>query len=99
MRMTNNSEPQKDFAQEFYWRMREAITGRLSRDAKRIAEKELKANSRPFEKGRDFVKGGDAIDSLMKAFRWEGQLAEADHSISGPRSLATPMPPAANRRP
>lgn len=72
-----NDGPQ-DFAQEFYWKMREAITGRLSRDAKRIAEKEQKANSRPFEKGRDFVKGGDAIDGLMKAFRWEGQLAEAD---------------------
>ena len=75
----NNSDAEKnDFAQEFYWKMREAITGRLSRDAKRIAEKEQKATSRPFEKGRDFVKGGDAIDGLLKAFRWEGQLAEAD---------------------
>jgi predicted nucleic acid-binding Zn ribbon protein len=76
--VTNNPEPQKDFAQEFYWKMREAITGRLSRDAKRIAEKEQRATSRPFEKGRDFVKGGDVIDGLMKAFRWESQLAEAD---------------------
>jgi hypothetical protein len=54
------------FAQEFYWKMREAITGRLSRDAKRIAEKEQKNNSRPFENGRDFVKGGDAIDSRLR---------------------------------
>ena len=73
-----NSDSKPDFAQEFYWKMREAITGRLSRDAKRIAEKEQRASSRPFESGRDFVKGGDAIDGLMKAFRWESQLAEAE---------------------
>jgi predicted nucleic acid-binding Zn ribbon protein len=67
-----------DFAQEFYWKMREAITGRLSRDAKRIAEKEAKSSSRPFEKGRDFIKAGDTLDGLMKSFRWEAQLAEAE---------------------
>jgi predicted nucleic acid-binding Zn ribbon protein len=71
-------EEQSDFAQEFYWKMREAITGRLSRDAKRIADKEEKSSSRPFEKGRDLIKAGDSLDSLMKAFRWEGHLAEAE---------------------
>jgi len=66
-----------DFAQEFYWRMREAVTGRLSRDAKRIAEKAAKKNSRPFDRGRDPIKAGSGVDDLMKSFRWENQLAEA----------------------
>lgn len=67
-----------DFAQEFYWSMREAVTGRLTRDAKRIAAKAEAANSQPFEKGRDVISAGAGIDGIMKAFRWEGQLAEAD---------------------
>lgn len=73
-----NQSDTGDFAQDFYWKMREAITGRLTRDAKRIAEKQEKATSRPFEKGRDVVSAGDSIDGLMKAFRWEGHLAEAE---------------------
>ena len=67
-----------DFAQEFYWRMREAVTGRLSRDAKRIAEKAAKKNSRPFEPGRDPIKAGTGLDDLLKSFRWDSQLAEAE---------------------
>jgi predicted nucleic acid-binding Zn ribbon protein len=77
--MAENSKPEKtDFAQEFYWRMREAVTGRLSRDAKRIAEKAAKKNSRPFEPGRDPIKVGTGLDDLLKSFRWESQLAEAE---------------------
>ncbi|WP_138316037.1 DUF721 domain-containing protein [Rhodoluna limnophila] len=68
----------RDFAQEFYWRMRQAVTGRLSREAKRIAEKENAKNSRPFEKGRDIIAAGDSIEGLLKSFRWESQLSEAD---------------------
>ena len=67
-----------NFAEEFYWRMRESVTGRLTRDAKRMAEKQQQATSAPFEKGRDVIKAGDSVDSLLKAFRWEGQMAEAE---------------------
>ncbi len=75
------SEKKSDFAQEFYWRMREAVTGRLSRDAKRMAEKEAAAeatSSQPFGSGRDPIKAGDGVDGLMTSFRWEAHLAEAE---------------------
>jgi predicted nucleic acid-binding Zn ribbon protein len=58
--------------------MREAVTGRLSRDAKRIQEKAKNAKSKPFDKGRDPVTAGQTLDSVLKEFRWEAQLAEAD---------------------
>ena len=67
-----------DFAQEFYFKMREAVTGRLSRDAKRILEKAKTAKSKPFDKGRDPLTAGQTIDGILKQFRWEAQLAEAD---------------------
>ena len=66
------------FAQEFYWRMREAITGRLGRDAKRIIEKKKKGGSRPFEKGRDPVSAGLTLDALIKDFKWTTELGEAE---------------------
>ena len=67
-----------DFAQEFYFKMRQAVTGRLSRDAKRIIEKAKSSKSRPFDKGRDPITAGQTIDGVLKEFRWEAQLAEAD---------------------
>ncbi len=67
-----------DFAQEFYFKMREAVTGRLSRDAKRIRENAKKAKSKPFDKGRDPITAGQTLDSVLKEFRWESQIAEAD---------------------
>ncbi len=67
-----------DFAQDFYWRMREAVTGRLSRDAKRKAEKAESAKSKPFEPGRDVVSAGASLDGLLNSFGWQSQLAEAD---------------------
>ena len=67
-----------DFAQEFYFKMREAVTGRLSRDAKRILEKAKTAKSKPFDKGRDPLTAGQTIDGILKQFRWEAQFAEAD---------------------
>jgi predicted nucleic acid-binding Zn ribbon protein len=67
-----------DFAQEFYWKMREAVTGRLSRDAKRIKAKAAKNKSQPFDKGRDPVTAGSSIEGILKDFRWEARLAEAD---------------------
>jgi predicted nucleic acid-binding Zn ribbon protein len=68
----------EDFAQEFYWKMREAVTGRLSRDAKRIKARAEKSDSQPFDKGRDPVSAGSSIDGILKDFRWEARLVEAD---------------------
>jgi predicted nucleic acid-binding Zn ribbon protein len=68
----------EDFAQEFYWKMREAVTGRLSRDAKRIKAKATKNSSQPFDKGRDPVSAGASLEGILKDFRWEARLAEAD---------------------
>jgi predicted nucleic acid-binding Zn ribbon protein len=73
-----NDKNSNDFAQEFYWKMRDAVTGRVSRDARRIAAAAKNEDSVPFGVGRDFVKAGDTIDGLLKDFRWEAQLAEAD---------------------
>jgi predicted nucleic acid-binding Zn ribbon protein len=67
-----------NFAQEFYWRMREAVTGRLSRDAKRIIEKKKKGGTRPFDKGRDPVSASSTLDSLIKDFKWSVEIGEAD---------------------
>lgn len=68
----------EDFAQEFYWKMREAVTGRPSRDAKRIKARAEKSDSQPFDKGRDPVSAGSSIDGILKDFRWEARLVEAD---------------------
>ena len=69
---------ERDFAQEFYWRMREAVTGRLSRDAKRIKERKERGGSKPFEKGRDPLTALATVDALFNDFSWGGELAEAD---------------------
>ena len=68
----------RDFAQEFYWRMREAVTGRPSRDAKRIKERRERGGSKPFEKGRDPLLAIASVDALIQDFSWNGELAEAD---------------------
>lgn len=66
-----------DFAQEFYFKMREAVTGRLSRDEKRIREKRG-SGSKPFDKGRDPISAGASLDAMFQTFRWQGKVAEAD---------------------
>lgn len=58
--------------------MREAVTGRLSRDAKRIIEKKKRGGSRPFDKGRDPLTAGASLDFLIKDFKWSTELGEAD---------------------
>jgi len=58
--------------------MREAVTGRLSRDAKRIKAKAAKNNSQPFDKGRDPISAASSIEGILKDFRWESRMAEAD---------------------
>jgi predicted nucleic acid-binding Zn ribbon protein len=67
----------KDFAVEFYYAMRQAVTGRASRDQKRIAEQKTK-RSKPFDAGRDPITASSSIDSLMQDFRWQSQLEEAE---------------------
>jgi predicted nucleic acid-binding Zn ribbon protein len=67
----------KNFAVDFYYAMKQAVTGRVSRDQRRINEK--KANrSKPFDKGRDPILAAASIDSLMQDFRWQSQLEEAE---------------------
>jgi len=73
---------ENNFAQEFYWRMREAVTGRLSRDAKRIIEKKKKGGSRPFDKGREPISAGSTLDALIKDFKWTNELGEAELFVS-----------------
>jgi predicted nucleic acid-binding Zn ribbon protein len=69
---------QDNFAQEFYWKMREAVTGRLGRDAKRIIAKKKKGGSRPFDKGRDPLTAGASLDALISDFKWSAELGEAE---------------------
>ena len=66
------------FAQEFYWKMREAVTGRISRDQKRINERKKRGGSRSFQAGRDPVTVGDSLAGLIKDFKWTNELGEAE---------------------
>jgi predicted nucleic acid-binding Zn ribbon protein len=66
-----------DFAQDFYLAMRQAVTGRLGKDAKRRAEKLASNRSRPFDKGRDPITAASSIDSLLEDFSWQSQMEEA----------------------
>lgn len=67
-----------DFAQDFYWKMREAVAGkRIGRDEKR-RQKAAKSTSKPFQPGRDPVKAGDSLDALVADFAWGEQLAEGE---------------------
>ena len=68
----------KDFAQELYFAMRQAVTGRIGKDAKRRAEKLATNRSRPFDKGRDPITAASSIDGLLADFRWQSQMEEAD---------------------
>lgn len=66
------------FAQEFYWKMREAVTGRISRDQKRINERKKRGGSRSFQPGRDPITVGDSLAGLIKDFKWTHELGEAE---------------------
>jgi predicted nucleic acid-binding Zn ribbon protein len=67
-----------DFAQEFYLRMKSAITGRPSRETKRRQENTRNAKTKPFEGGRDPVMASSSIDNLIREFNWETQIGEAE---------------------
>lgn len=68
---------EKNFAIEFYFAMKQAVTGRVSKDQKRIKEKS-KLRSKPFDSGRDPISASSTIDSLMADFRWQSQMEEAE---------------------
>ena len=67
----------KNFAVDFYYAMKQAVTGRVSKDQKRITEKK-KNRSKPFDAGRDPISASNSIDSLMQDFRWQSQMEEAE---------------------
>lgn len=67
----------KNFAVDFYYAMKQAVTGRASKDQKRITEKK-KNRSKPFDSGRDPITASSTIDSLMEDFRWQSQMEEAE---------------------
>jgi hypothetical protein len=74
----SDSTEGSDFAQEFYLKMRAAITGRPSRDTKRRIEKSKQTSTKPFEKGREPLKVAATIDGLIRDFNWESRLGEAE---------------------
>jgi predicted nucleic acid-binding Zn ribbon protein len=74
---------EKNFAVDFYFAMRQAVTGRASKDKKRIKEKS-KLRSKPFDKGRDPITASSTIDSLMEDFRWQSQMEEAELFVRWP---------------
>jgi predicted nucleic acid-binding Zn ribbon protein len=74
---------EKNFAMDFYFAMKQAVTGRVSKDNKRIQEKK-KLRSKPFDSGRDPIKASSSIDSLMEDFRWQSQMEEAELFVRWP---------------
>jgi predicted nucleic acid-binding Zn ribbon protein len=74
---------EKNFAMDFYFAMKQAVTGRVSKDNKRIKEKK-KLRSKPFDSGRDPIKASSSIDSLMEDFRWQSQMEEAELFVRWP---------------
>ncbi|MFM7013546.1 MAG: DUF721 domain-containing protein [Actinomycetota bacterium] len=71
----------KKFAVEFYYAMRKAVTGRPTKDQKRIAEKKT-IRSKPFDPGRDPVSAANSIDSLLEDFRWQSSMEQAELFVS-----------------
>jgi predicted nucleic acid-binding Zn ribbon protein len=74
---------EKNFAVDFYFAMKQAVTGRVSKDQKRIKEKS-KQRSKPFGAGRDPITASSTIDSLMEDFRWQSQMEEAELFVKWP---------------
>jgi predicted nucleic acid-binding Zn ribbon protein len=74
---------EKNFAVDFYYAMKQAVTGRVSKDKRRIQEKS-KLRSKPFDSGRDPITASSTIDSLMEDFRWQSQMEEAELFVRWP---------------
>jgi predicted nucleic acid-binding Zn ribbon protein len=66
-----------DIAVDFYLKVRAALTGKTSRDAKR-REKNSRQNSKPFDSGRAPKSAANAIENLIASFGWQGKVAEGD---------------------
>lgn len=71
-----------DFAVEFYLRMKQAATGRVSRDERRRKDAATKATSQPFEKGRDPITISSSVEGLLEQFSWDGELDKAQLFVS-----------------
>jgi predicted nucleic acid-binding Zn ribbon protein len=67
-----------DFAIDFYKRMKHAVTGRITKDEKRRQDAATRANSQPFEKGREPITAAFGLESLLKQFSWDAELAQAE---------------------
>ena len=67
-----------DFAQEFYFAMRAAVTGRVSRDTKRRIERSKNKSSKPFGPGRDPKPASTSLEEVLNNFGWQHQIAEAE---------------------
>lgn len=74
---------EKNFAVDFYYAMKQAVTGRVSKDQKRLKEKK-KLRSKPFDSGRDPISASSTVDALMHEFRWQSQLEEAELFVRWP---------------
>jgi predicted nucleic acid-binding Zn ribbon protein len=74
--MTDNEK--YDFAQEFYFAMRAAVTGRVSRDTRKRIQKTKNASSKPFGSGRDPKTAADGLDEVLNSFGWQNQIAQAE---------------------
>ena len=73
----NSSEP-GDFAQDFYFAMRAAVTGRISRDTRRRVDNAKNKTSKPFGKGREPKTAASGLDDLLSSFGWQNQIAQAE---------------------
>jgi predicted nucleic acid-binding Zn ribbon protein len=78
-----------DMAVDFYLRMKEAVTGRKSRDQKRREDAKSRATSQPFQKGRDPVSVADSLNGLLNQFSWDSDLARAEVFHAWPEIVGT----------
>ena len=91
-----------DLAREFYRKMRDAATGRVSREEKRRNEQSKRQQTRPFEPGRDPISAADSISGVLSDFHWDGKLAEAEvfanwPDIVGEQNASSSHPEALNQ--
>lgn len=69
---------QTDFAQEFYFAMRSAATGRVGRDTRKRIEKAKNKRTKPFGPGRDPKTAASGLDDVLNSFGWQNQIAQAE---------------------
>ena len=76
IRLADNEK--HDFAQEFYFAMRAAVTGRVSRDTRKRIKNAKNTLSRPFGPGRDPKTAASGLDDVLNSFGWSNQIAQAE---------------------